>query len=428
MKTIINLTLLLLLFAGCAPKPQILLYNNSITSLVQEVNPQSINMEYFDSQYYMPWHITSMSLDKQTASWANQHFDKENKYYGENILPWKKEQIQKIINTTNFDDYNSDDRYAITIRNEQLRELPTIKPFFEQTNLPGEGYPFDYLQNSRIHINTPLFISHFSDDGSWAFVQNPFSVGWIPTGSLVVLNKKQKESFENSKKIVISRDDTPIYTKDQRYITKVKLGAIFPYVREDELFYYSYIFINTLQNFGKKIEVRILKNNAGVMPITFNAQNVLKISQQLLDKKYGWGGYLGNRDCSAMTKDFMAVFGIWLPRNSAAQKNAGQYLSLKGLTPKEKEKEILKNGIPFVSLIYLKGHIMLYIGEKDKKAMVMHDLWGIRTDDGGKEGRYVIGKTIISTLYIGKNLSDVDVNSLLINKIEGIMIKPDIMR
>lgn len=428
MKRFIQVATLLLLFVGCAQKPQISLYNNRIDSLAKEVKPQSVDLENFKSKYYMPWNISAIALDKATASWANQYFDKENKYYGENTLPWTKNKIKAIINKTNFDAYNLEKYYGITTKNEQMRELPTNKPFFERTDLPGEGYPFDYLQNSRIHINTPLFISHFSDDGSWAFVQNPFSVGWIPSESLVLINQKQKEAFENAKKIVILYDDTPVYSTNQRYVTKVKLGAIFPYVGEDKLFFHSYMFVNTLQDFGKKVEVRIIKNNATLLPMPFNEQNVLRVSRQLLGKKYGWGGYLGNRDCSAMTKDFFAAFGIWLPRNSAAQKNAGRYLLLKGLSPHEKEKEILQNGIPFMSLIYLQGHIMLYIGEKDGKAMVMHDIWGIRTDDNGKEGRYIIGKTIISDLYLGKNLSNLDANSLLIDKIEGIMIKPDIMR
>jgi len=125
-----------------------------------------------------------------------------------------------------------------------------------------------------------------------------------------------------------------------------------------------------------------------------------------------------------MTRDFLSPFGIWIPRNSAAQKSFGEYVSLKDLTPKEKEAMILKNGIAFLSLIYLKGHIILYAGEFEGKALIMQNIWGVRTMEDGKEGRNVIGKAIISDLYVGANQPNVPENGLLINRVEGIMVKP----
>ena len=99
-------------------------------------------------------------------------------------------------------------------------------------------------------------------------------------------------------------------------------------------------------------------------------------------------------------------------------------MSLKNLTPKEKEEMILKHGIAFLSLIYLKGHIMLYAGEVNGKPLVMHNVWGVRTMENGTEGRNIIGKAIISDLYVGANQPNVPEEGLLINRIEGITIKP----
>ncbi len=429
MKNIITISLIIFLFVGCALKePKVLKYKQSIDYLIKDIKPLHVEMKNFESKYFMPWSISSIQLIKDRASWANIAFKKSGKYYGENLLPWNADDIEKIIDSTNFDGFNTELKFAITIKNAQIRNLPTHKPFFRKTNLPGEGYPFDYMQNSRIHVNTPLFISHFSTDGSWAFVQSPFSTGWLPSESLVLLNPTQRYEFRNAKKIAIIKENVPIYSKAQKYITHAELGAIFPYVKEDDVFYYSYMYANTLEDFGKKISVRIVKSDAGIMPLVFNAKNISQVSTQLLGEKYGWGGYLANRDCSAMTKDFFAPFGMWLPRNSAAQKNAGTYISLKGLGDKEKEQMILENAIPFLSLIYLKGHIMLYIGEYKGKAMVMHNIWGIRTQTNGKESRYIIGKAIISDLYIGANLDNVKDKSLLIHRVEGIMIKPEITK
>ncbi|WP_331774108.1 SH3 domain-containing protein [Sulfurospirillum sp. 1612] len=424
MKSLIAIVCILLIFSGCVTKQPILLYNHDIGQLAQAVRPQHITTEYFKTHFYKPWHVQAIAQPRQKAAWANEHFNQKEKYYGENLRPLSTKEIHTIINTTHFDAYNQEGQSAITIKNEQMRELPTHKPFFTSPKKAGEGYPFDYLQNSRIHINTPLFISHYSTDGAWAFVKSPFSLGWIPTSSIVLLNAKQQKDFEHAPKIIITKDNTPLYTKNQRYVRSVKLGAIFPYQGEDTLFYYSYVFINTWQDYGKKIAVRILKDDANFFPIPFNHETALQIAQSLIGEKYGWGGYLGNRDCSAMTKDFFAPFGIWLPRNSAAQKHAGKYLSLEGLSPKEKEERIIKEGIPFQSLIYLRGHIMLYVGTINHVAMVLHNIWGLKTNINGKEGRDIIGKTVISSLYLGKNHDNINQKTLLIERVEGMVIHP----
>jgi hypothetical protein len=424
-----NIFLLLIsfVFVACSIKEvKIINQQQDIQRFSKNIHPLHVNIKKFKKHYYSPWNTSSIPLSKKTASWANIVFAKRDRYYAENLLLWDIKDIKKIVNSTNFEAYNAYDKKAITTKNAQIRNLPTHKPFFKNPKQAGEGYPFDYMQNSRIHINTPLLLSHFSTDGAWAFMQNPFSTGWLPSDSFVVLSKTQQKEFKNEKKIVITNDNTAIYTSKQKFIRYTQIGAIFPIVKEDDLFYHSYIFINSYKDFGQKIDVLILKTAADKFPLDFNAKNISHVSNQLLGNKYGWGGYLANRDCSSMTKDFFATLGIWLPRNSAAQKNAGKYISLKGLSDKDKEKMILKKAIPFLSLLYLKGHIMLYIGQDNNQAIVMHDTWGIKTKNHGNEGRYIIGKTIISNLYIGKALDNVEEKSLLIKRIDGIVIKPKV--
>ena len=139
----------------------------------------------------------------------------------------------------------------------------------------------------------------------------------------------------------------------------------------------------------------------------------------MIGEPYGWGGLYGNRDCSSMTRDFFSVFGIWLPRHSEDQvKEAGAYIDLQGLSPQQKEKIILEQGVPYLSLLWRKGHVMLYIGQKDGRALIFHNIWGIRTKDiQGREGRKIIGQAVITTLQPGQELRDIDspAGSLLSN-------------
>ena len=72
------------------------------------------------------------------------------------------------------------------------------------------------------------------------------------------------------------------------------------------------------------------------------------------------------------------------------------------------------------------GHVTLYLGAYQGQPVIMHNAWGLKTRSlTGKEGRHILGKTVITTLYPGDELSDLDKPSgLLINKITGMSIFP----
>ncbi|NCD12014.1 MAG: hypothetical protein EOL93_05645 [Epsilonproteobacteria bacterium] len=425
----------LFLLSGCAIKEQtptsfstdshaMLLYPQRVDALTLSFVEKNIAQKDFTYRYYKPWYKTHLTHQKEDASWANKSYGIKGRYYGENLQPIGNDEVDALIKSTNFEAYGSVNAYAMMIHNEQMRNLPTHKPFFKKTTLPGEGYPFDYLQTSQIHIAEPIFVSHYSHDGAWAYVESSFAAGWIPSHSFIWLEAMERTAILHAPKIAIIKDNVPLYNAKQHFISYAKVGALFPLEGEDENFYHAFIYTKDVTDKAYKITLFIPKSFAKPSPLAFSKENVAQLSSTLLGEKYGWGGYLQNRDCSAMTRDFLAPFGVWIPRNSAAQKSFGEYISLKDLSPKEKEAMILKHGIAFLSLIYLKGHIMLYAGEAQEKPLVMHNVWGVKTLENGKEGRDIIGKAVITDLYVGANQPNVPEASLLINRVEGILVKP----
>ncbi|MDD4357168.1 MAG: NlpC/P60 family protein, partial [Smithellaceae bacterium] len=145
-------------------------------------------------------------------------------------------------------------------------------------------------------------------------------------------------------------------------------------------------------------------------PFRFNPVNAAKIANEMIGEPYGWGGLYGRRDCSAMTRDFFAVFGIWLTRHSSSQvKKAGLYVDLRGLSPEEKKRSIIERGIPYLTLLWRRGHIMVYIGHTDGRVLIFHNMWGVRTRDHlGRDGRKIVGQAVITTLMPGRELPDFD--------------------
>lgn len=410
----------LIFFLGCTPKniPNPIKHTVNLQKIIDANSAALIQVDtkLFWKRFLKPWQIDKLKITLKEASWANRAFY-STKYYAENRLPWKKDEIKSIINQTNFCSYNQMPFYAITTKNTQVRNLPTNKPFMRNPKFDGEGFAFDYLQNTRVHINTPLIVSHTNIDGSWVFVQNPSSYGWIPIENIHKLSKKEIKKWKSYPKIVITKDNVPIYDKQQNFITYSKIGAIFPILKSSDNFYESFIY----SRFTKKIKVQIPKEFASPFPLKFTKQNIFKITKQLLQEKYGWGGFLGNRDCSALTQDYFRVFGIWIPRNSSFQIRAGKSISLKDKTSSQKEKIIIKNAIPYLSLLHLKGHIMLYMGKYKDRVYVLHNLWGIHTKNNH---RYFIGRAILSDLYLGDNLPNLEKNSLLIKKVDNLVIYP----
>jgi hypothetical protein len=55
--------------------------------------------------------------------------------------------------------------------------------------------------------------------------------------------------------------------------------------------------------------------------------------------------------------------------------------------------------------------------------MVMHNIWGIRTIDAtGKKGRVIVGKAVITTLQLGREVENFDSDNMLLSKLVSMNI------
>ena len=140
-------------------------------------------------------------------------------------------------------------------------------------------------------------------------------------------------------------------------------------------------------------------------PVPLTAAALARVGNVMMGQPYGWGGYLDNRDCSALMLDIFTPFGLWLPRNSGQQAKAGKVVSLAKLDASAKKALIRETGKPFTTLLWLPGHIVLYIGEYQGEPAIYHDIWGVRVqDETGATSRGVIGKVAITSLSPGAEL------------------------
>ena len=366
--------------------------------------------EIFNRKFFAPWHLKKASLPAETAFWGIKHYEcKEG--FAENLLPLRREEWQRLIALHQLDSYPSLARPAITVRNTSLRLFPTERPFFLDPNRPAKASPSTTFSPRPSPSATPSLPPIAVATAPGPLSKAILLIGWVPSDAIAWVTPRLQRRYENGRYAAILHDDTTLRSAKGNFLTQADLGAIFPVVKEKSPPFFLYI---PVRNADGSAELRIAvatSAHVALKPMALTPGAIARLSDPLMGQSYGWGGLYGNRDCSSTMRDLFIPFGIWLGRNSAAQgQKGGVFYDLHDKSAAEKEQEILAKGIPFVTLIWLKGHIGLYLGPapESTEPLLLHNIWGIRTvDKEEKEGREVVGRLVITSLRPGEERPDV---------------------
>ena len=140
-------------------------------------------------------------------------------------------------------------------------------------------------------------------------------------------------------------------------------------------------------------------------PLAFTRDNVSFVLENLVNKPYGWGGNLFHRDCARLVRDYFSLFAIHLPLLSSEQALMGDVYDLSSKSVFDKKHDIVRFAIPYESIVSMKGHVAVYLGLFNGEPILLHALWGLRLfDEKETSYRYIIGKSILSSLDLGKKL------------------------
>ncbi|MGL2798227.1 SH3 domain-containing protein [Helicobacter pylori] len=394
----------------------------------QSIDPQALRenlKESYLKAWYSPWLDAKIKSNKKEVFWILKEMNKSTGY-GEDLKPNAKAFNDELIKSMDIEHYPSAKIKAVVVRDSDVRAVPTNKPYY----LSQKGYPFDRYQNSLIFQGTPVLVTHFNLDKTYAHIQSSFVYGWIKVSDLAYMRDKDIELLTKLKNYVMPiKDKIPLYTDYGDFYTDARVGELFALIpqsqnasqnpQKKEL--KAYGFLRDAKGYATLQSVILDEKDFFVFPKAFNSENMAYFIDTMLGQKYGWGGLLGNRDCSAFTRDSFANFGILLPRNSYAQSRyANNYMDLSSMKAKEKEDYILKNATPFGTLIYLKGHIMLYLGERNHQAIVAHSIWSVQTQKHFKTLSHKIGGVVITSLWLAEEHNGAfSKKKLLIDRVLG---------
>jgi len=367
----------------------------------------------FNQKYFKPWSLSKLDIPKEDFGWEIRFITKKPIYRAKGSVIRSSIYDQWITNA-NYENVDTKKYKAITVRHTDVKALPTSSAFYRDPKKTGEGFPFDYNQNSSLHINVALYISHFSKDKKWAFVRASYSFGWVKTSDLAVVNSKFIKTFKNGHYAMAIKDNLRLY-KSKKDVSIIKIGALFPISKDNKYL------VASRDSKGRAHIEKVKVTNKDIIakkPLPFTAKNVGMLAKEFYGEPYGWGGSYECRDCSATTRDFLGAFGIFLRRNSSKQAEDGKKIAIAGLPKTTKKKKIIKDAHPFRSLLYVPGHIVLYLGEYKGEPVIMHTYWGIRKKDRTK---LITARTIISSTEPGKELADIREQSKLINTLKTIV-------
>ena len=340
---------------------------------------------------------------------------------GINLLPRPAGWYQALWQEAGGPAYPSTDWTGITLGPCQLRVLPSQEPDFEGG--PGGGFPFDRLQQTSLPGGLPVRIWQVSPRGDWLVAETPLALGWLPAGAVGRLSPEQTQEWMQGPFLVVTRDHTPLRSPEGGFRLAAGLASLWP-LRGQEGSWRVRAPLGVVQGWTVLGLGLLPHGSAAPFPLPLTPANLLALAQPLLGAPYDWGGRWGQRDCSALTRDLLAPFGLWLPRNSADQAQAGvETISLEGLSDKQKQALILRRGLPWLSLLYMPGHVMLYLGAPQGRPRVLQALWGLKTRGPRGEGRLLVARVVVSDLTPGAELPElVRPEGLLLHRLSALTL------
>lgn len=294
---------------------------------------------------------------------------------------------------------------AVITQNALVRRLPTMDLFMRHPDLPGQGYAFDELQHSALWAGTPVYVMAETRDRAWCKVLAPDCAGWVPSPALARAGadfvRRWRGAVLRCGLVAVITTGTPVLDTRGRFQGHAYVGSVFP--RRPGKGPRPAILVPARSAAGRATCLEaFLAEGAGVpQPWPYTPRNAARLFQTLLGRPYGWGNSRFHNDCSAELKQFFTPFGLWLPRHSAAQKEAGRQVDLSALALPERLAALAEVGRPYRSLLWFQGHVMLYLGPLGDPArpgfMTYQNLWGLRPKEG-PDYRAVVGASVLFPL------------------------------
>ncbi len=293
-------------------------------------------------------------------------------------------------------------QYGLIVRYADQRFLPFEEGLYAQ----AYDQDFDELQNSALDIGTPVVIVHRSLDGQWLWAGSSSSAGWVKAKNVAVTTEDQVKPFWSTPFVIVTVPKGDIYLNRAmtEFAGSLQMGARLPLMRFDGD--YAEITVPRRQSDGSAALVpgfiAAADIHEGYLPYT--PRRILLQAFKMLDQPYGWGGMYQAQDCSRFLQEVFATVGIELPRDSKNQIQVGTRLIEweAGAPGADKTLVLTDFAIGGITILGMKGHILLYLGTIDGRVYAVHSVWAYREPEHGGDKTFVLNRVVVSDLSLGE--------------------------
>lgn len=303
------------------------------------------------------------------------------------------------------------DELRVVLRSTPLRCYPDATPLYETVN----DRAFDLAQCAELRFGEAVRV--LGRGPLYVYVHAAYGAGWVRAESLSTpLDAAAARRYLRPEEpVVVLEDRVAVWSaaKGGKLLGVARLGLQLPLARsaaEGSAPAHGDAPLPVWVVGEKGLRRAYLRRRSALRlgaAVPLSRAALFDRAFRLLDTPYGWGGTGGQRDCSRVLMDVFASFGIELPRNSRQQSQSGtERVAVATLDEARKREAIEAAARRGVVLLYLPGHIMLYLGRDGDHLYALHQFSGYLTPcSGGGETMQRVNRTTVTALELGRGSS-----------------------
>lgn len=289
------------------------------------------------------------------------------------------------------------DHQRLVVEEAQLWCVPLTTGLYKTPPTGTIDLDFDRNACTTLHPGERVRVLRRDPSGDWLHVHAGHTVGWLHRAALTPrLSREDLDAWQSSDRLVPLRDD--VVTIDG---FPLRLGVSVPLRRRDADGWH--VLVPTTTGLKETIVDPTQDVVEGFPPLRRDL--LLRVALSELAQPYGWGGRGGERDCSQYLRDVFATFGVQLARHSSVQAELGTHnIDVEGKSDDEKRALLEKWHARGVVILYMPGHVMLYLGREGGHDWAVSSLseW-LEPCEGGPDTVHRIDLVEVTHLELGRD-------------------------
>jgi cell wall-associated NlpC family hydrolase len=288
-------------------------------------------------------------------------------------------------------------RYGLVVRRASFRTFPTQLRVFSSK----DDTDIDRFQETAEFPGVPVAIAHASRDGHWLFVVSPRYAAWTEKENVAEGSAAQVFGYADKTpyRVITGATERTVFTREVPGVSQLQLDMSTRVPLQTDLPtdqpvngqtpYAAYTLQLPLRDADGKLQFTpaLLQKNtdtaADYLPLT--RANLIRQAFKFLGERYGWGHAYDGRDCSGFVSDVYRSMGVEMPRNTSKQA-ISPALEHRAFTDKDSRAARIAaaQALQVGDLVYIPGHVMMVIGQRDGQPYVIHDVGSMsyRKSDG----------------------------------------------